>query len=87
MDDLEQDSFADLAPPGPRRGEYVCPLNARIDRCKSCKADIVWTRTEDGKAVPLSLATAQTRDGITYLLSHFSDCEHAKEWSKKGRRR
>lgn len=79
----EQTNFLDLAMPGPRRGERVLPAGARIDRCKSCDAQIVWTRTEDGRAMPLSLATAQTRDGVCYVLPHFADCPEAKEWSRK----
>ncbi len=87
MSEPKQESFADLAAPGPRRGERPLPDGARIEHCRSCGADIVWARTEGEKAIPLSVATSQRRDGITYLLPHFVDCEHAKEWSKKGKRR
>ena len=45
MDDLQQASFADLAPPGPRRGEYLVPDGAAPARCASCDAQIVWTHT------------------------------------------
>jgi hypothetical protein len=69
--------------PGPRKGEYALPEGARIEQCRSCGAQIVWARTEADRPIPLSLATVQTRDGQTWLLSHFSDCEHAKEWSKR----
>jgi hypothetical protein len=76
------DMFATL-PLGPRKGEYPMPENARIERCRSCGAEIVWTRTAQDRAIPLSLRSVQTRDGQQWLLSHFSDCPHAKEWSKK----
>lgn len=79
----EQASFADLAPPSPRRGEYPLPEGARVEHCRSCGAEIVWAQTAQGKAIPLSLATAQTRNGVQYLLSHFSDCPDGKEWSKR----
>jgi len=79
---LEQSALP-LDTPGPRRGEYVLPPNAKIERCKSCGAEIVWARTDAGKAIPLSVATAQTRDGRQWLLSHFADCEHAKEWKRR----
>jgi hypothetical protein len=83
----EQQNFLDLAAPGPRRGERPMPSGARIARCASCDAEIVWARTEGERAIPLSLATVQTRDGVQYLLPHFVDCEHAKEWSSKKRKR
>jgi hypothetical protein len=88
MSEPTQANFLDAAEVGPRRGERPLPEGARIDRCKSCQAETVWIRTEDGRAMPLSVATAQQRDGITYLLPHFADCPEAKEWSKaKGRKR
>jgi hypothetical protein len=83
---MQQESFADLAAPGPRRGEMPMPEGARIDTCKSCNAQIVWAHTEGEKAIPLSLATSQQRDGVTYLLPHFVDCPHAREWSRKGKK-
>lgn len=87
MSEPKQHSFADLAAPGPRRGELPIPAGGKLDHCKSCKAAIVWTHTEAGRATPLSLATAQTRDGTTYLLPHWTDCPDAKQWSRKGRKR
>jgi len=68
---------------GLRKGEYQLPEGATIERCKSCNAQIVWAKTAADKPIPLSLATVQTRDGKTWLLSHFTDCEHGKEWSKR----
>ncbi len=79
----EQASFADQAAPTPRRGEYPSPSGARIEYCKSCDAVIVWARTERGRAVPLSLVTAEMRDGVAYLLSHFADCPESREWSTR----
>jgi hypothetical protein len=83
MDDLEQMSFADLAPAGPRRSEYVIPDGGRLARCSSCNAQIVWTTTNDERPIPLSLATVQTRDGVRYALSHFTDCPDSEKWSRK----
>lgn len=82
MPNLEQ-STLDLDVPGPRKGEYPMPPNARIERCKSCGAEIIWAQTEAGRAIPLSLATAQTRDGRQWLLSHFADCPEAKGWKRR----
>jgi hypothetical protein len=86
MSEPKQESFADLATPGPRRGERPMPDGAKLDHCKSCGADIVWARTEGEKAIPLSVATSQQRGGITYLLPHWVDCKDADQWRKKGRR-
>ena len=83
MSEPKQESFADLAAPGPRRGERPLPEGARIDKCKSCNADIVWAHTEGEKAIPLSVATSQLRDGVTHLLPHFIDCPQGKEWSRR----
>jgi hypothetical protein len=68
---------------GARRGEYELPPNAIPRTCASCGAGMVWIRTAAGKALPLSVATIEERDGVQYALAHFSDCPQAKEWSKK----
>jgi hypothetical protein len=83
MPDALEQSTLPLDVPGPRRGEYPMPPAAHIEKCRSCGAAIVWAHTANDRAIPLSLATVQTRDGQQFLLSHFSDCEHAKEWSRK----
>lgn len=44
-----------------------------INHCRSCGAEIVWQRTEAGKAIPVSVATGE---------SHFRDCPQASQWSK-----
>lgn len=74
---MERDMF------GARKGEYELPPNAIPRVCASCGAGMVWIRTAKGKAMPLSVATIEDRDGIRFALPHFVDCEQAKEWSKK----
>lgn len=81
----KQESFADMAEPGPRRGERPMPAGAKLDHCKSCNADIVWAHTDGEKAIPLSLSTSQLPNGVTYLLPHFIDCPQGKAWSRKGK--
>lgn len=68
---------------GGRQHEYVLPADCYIGKCRSCGAGMAFVRTPNGKAMPLSLATIEERDGIRYALPHFIDCPHAKEWSKK----
>lgn len=68
---------------GARRGEYEVPEHATPTTCRSCGAAMVWIKTANGRAMPLSLATVETRDGVRYALAHFADCPEAKEWSKK----
>ena len=83
MSDLEQSSFADLAPAQRRRGEYPLPEGARIERCRSCNTQIVWARTAGDRPIPLSLATIQVRDGVQWLLPHFVDCPEGEKWSRR----
>lgn len=78
----EQTDFLTGVQAAPRRGEYVIPDDARIEKCRSCQAQIVWIRTDKGRGMPLSLSTVQTRDGIRYALSHFRDCPDAKDWRR-----
>lgn len=76
---LVREAFEDLnAPP---IGWYPIPRAADVDRCKSCSQRIVWTRTEIGRMMPLSLQEVRIYGGRKYAASHFSDCEHAKQWS------
>ena len=74
----------DTPAPAPRRGEYLIPAAADLATCRSCGAAIVWVRTAAGRPMPLSVATTQERAGQRWALSHFSDCEQAKGWSKRG---
>lgn len=78
----EQLSFIEQAAPAGRPHEYEIPATAKIEHCRSCDAQIVWTRTPAGRAVPLALSTVQTRDGKRYAVSHFRDCPDAKDWGK-----
>jgi hypothetical protein len=68
---------------GPRKGEYLLPVGAKIERCRSCGAQIVWALSLADRPIPLSLATVQTRDGQKWLLAHFADCPDSKGWSKR----
>lgn len=83
MTEEQQSELFEDVPNAPRAGEYELPAAGKVERCRSCDAAIVWTRTPNGRATPLSLATVQTRGGVRYALSHFADCPHAKDWSKK----
>lgn len=74
---MERDMF------GARKGEYQLPPNAIPVSCQSCGAGMVWIKTAKGKALPLSVATIEERDGEKFALAHFVDCKDAKEWSKK----
>lgn len=67
---------------GHRPREYVLPDNAWPVNCQSCGAAMAFVTTANGKAMPLSLATIETRDGVRYALPHFVDCPDANEWSK-----
>jgi hypothetical protein len=79
----DQLSFLDAAEPIERKGEYPLPPGGQVEACRSCGAQIVWARTANDRAIPLSLATVQHRAGVAYCLPHFVDCKDAKEWSRK----
>lgn len=68
---------------GARPHEYVLPDSVYHARCGSCGAGMAFVKTPNGKAMPLSLATAEIRDGVTYCLPHWIDCPQSREWSGK----
>jgi hypothetical protein len=70
-------------PPSPRPNEYAIPEGAAPTTCRSCGAGMVFVKTPAGKALPLSVATIQTRDGVRWAIPHFADCKDAKKWSKR----
>lgn len=79
------DPAAPAPDPARRRGEYLVPLRARVEHCRSCGKDIIWTKTAGKKAIPLSVATARKDgDGRRWCLPHFYDCPQGKDWSKHG---
>lgn len=86
VDDLQQVSFEDQAIDAPRPHEYPVPKGGAIVHCHSCDAEIVWTTSPMGARIPLSIATVQTRDGVMYALSHFTDCPQASAWGKGKKR-
>lgn len=79
---VEQASFLDDAAPAGRPHEYAIPAGAAIEHCRSCGAQIVWAQTPAGRAVPLALASVQTRGSVQYAVSHFRDCPDAGQWGK-----
>jgi hypothetical protein len=66
----------------PLTGEYAIPPGAQVTCCRSCDAQVVWARTDAGKAIPLSLDAARSINGVRYALTHFSDCPHSSDWRK-----
>lgn len=72
----------DMSEQQSRKGEYAAPEGAEVKQCKSCGAAIVWIRTARGAAMPLSVATRETREGRNYMLSHYADCPDSKQWKK-----
>ena len=67
----------------PRRGEHEIISGSKVESCRSCGASIIWIRTRRGKALPLSVATIERRDGRAFALAHFADCPDSKDWSKR----
>lgn len=69
--------------PTPRPNEYAIPDDATPTTCRSCGAGMVFIKTANGKALPLSVATIEIRDGVRWAIPHFADCPNSKEWSKR----
>jgi hypothetical protein len=67
-----------------RPGEYLVPPGAAREACRSCGARIIWTQTENGRAIPLSVRTLRMIDGVRYAATHFSDCPQSREWRRHG---
>lgn len=63
-------------------GEYVLPAGVDVEACRSCGASIVWGKTPAGKAVPLSLALVEERDGQRVTKTHFVDCPDGRGWKR-----
>ena len=59
----------------------------KISKCRSCDADIVWTKTSIGKDVPVDpkIIKGFDKNGIYQEIrqTHFASCPDAKKWSKK----
>jgi hypothetical protein len=79
----EQVNFLDLAVDVQRTHEYPIPPHSKINLCKSCNAQIVWTQTPAGANVPLALSTIRHQGGTDYAQSHYLDCPHASAWGKR----
>jgi hypothetical protein len=58
------------------------PLTGEPDAgtCAKCGAAMYWIVTAKGRKLPLSVASKQTRDGVDYYESHFSDCPAADQF-------
>jgi hypothetical protein len=74
---------------------YQVGPDVSIRYCSSCKAPIVWHKTDNGKSMPLSwktrerqvqtdLAGKETTIGYS-MDTHFADCPNAKRHSGKGK--
>lgn len=66
-----------------KRGEYPIPDDAPPATCASCGKAIVWIRTPNDKAMPLSLSTARLVNGQRVAMNHWVDCPDRQEWRKR----
>jgi hypothetical protein len=54
----------------------------RIVRCRSCRAMIIWFKTEAGKNMPVDADTVRPEDEELELprhVSHFATCPNANQ--------
>lgn len=59
----------------------------RITRCRSCRARIIWFKTEAGKNMPVDADTVEPEDSVDELdlsrhQSHFATCPNANNHRK-----
>jgi hypothetical protein len=57
----------------------------KIEKCRSCSAEIVWLTTKKGKTIPVDRATVKDGDhDFEYArhISHFATCPDAVRWRK-----
>lgn len=58
----------------------------RIMRCKSCRAQIIWFKTEAGKNMPVDADTVEADDTELDLerhVSHFATCPQANQHRRR----
>jgi hypothetical protein len=58
----------------------------RIVRCSSCRARIVWLKTEAGKNMPVDADTVEPEDELfdsSRHKSHFATCPNANQHRRK----
>ena len=57
----------------------------RITRCKTCRAQIIWFKTHDGRNMPVNADTVEAADQELDLkrhVSHFATCPQAAQHRK-----
>ena len=57
----------------------------RITRCRSCRARIIWFKTEAGKNMPVDADTVEADDeelDLSRHISHFATCAKADSFRK-----
>lgn len=60
----------------------------RIVRCRSCRAKIIWFKTDAGKNMPIDADTVEPEDDELDLkrhVSHFATCPDANLHRKSGK--
>jgi hypothetical protein len=58
----------------------------RIVRCSSCRAKIIWFKTEAGNNMPVDADTVEPEDeelDLTRHKSHFATCPNANQHRKR----
>lgn len=58
----------------------------RITRCKSCRAKIIWFKTDAGRNMPVDADTVEADDEELDLerhVSHFATCPQANQHRKR----
>lgn len=58
----------------------------RITRCRSCRAKIIWFKTDAGKNMPVDADTVEADDDeldLSRHVSHFATCPNANQHRRR----
>ena len=59
----------------------------KVSKCRSCKAEIVWMKTRNGKNVPVDVGSIMHKDATLFnpdtMVAHFATCADAELHRKK----
>jgi hypothetical protein len=67
----------------PAAGEYEIAPGAKLEKCRSCGASIVWGSTKTGAPIPLDTNHVRIIGSTQYGTTHFATCPEAREWRRR----
>lgn len=75
VEQLEARVFGDTVPPELEQAVGEPPAGVTVGACRSCRAPIVWTRTEHGKRMPVDARADPSAARSTFALRDLTSPE------------